>query len=115
VKALALLAALIFAGAAVADDGRATARYAPAQLEMAHQSLERAREAALMGQLSLAGTLAWEASVDARLAWAMSDAPAIRGPAARVFHEASRLVRQMADRQSREALATAPVDRPAVR
>jgi hypothetical protein len=108
VKALALLAALVFAGTAVADDLRATARYAPAQLQMAQQSLERAREAALMGQASLAGTLAWDASVDARLAWEMSDSPAIRGAAARVFQEASLLARQVADRQPREALATAP-------
>ena len=107
-KVLALLVALVLTGTAVADDVRATARYAPAQLQMAQQSLERAREAALMGQASLAGTLAWDASVDARLAWGMSDAPAIRGPAAQVFQEARRLVRQLADRQSRGALATAP-------
>jgi hypothetical protein len=74
----------------------ATARYAPAQLEMAQQSMQRAREAMLMGQGPLAAQLAWEASVDARLAWAMSDAAAVRAPAAAIAAEAARLVRQAA-------------------
>lgn len=74
----------------------ATARYAPDQLEMAQQSMQRAREALLMGDGSLAGQLAWQASVDARLAWAMSDAAAVRAPAAEIATEAARLVRQAA-------------------
>lgn len=87
-----LAAALLFPLAAAADD--ATARFAPDQLAMAQQSMQRAREAMLMGEGSLAGQLAWEASVDARLAWAMSDAAAVRAPAAAIAAEASRLVRQ---------------------
>jgi hypothetical protein len=97
----ALLIGLLVPVVWAAGDISAATRYAPAQLQIAQQSLERAREAALMGQASVAGTLAWGATVDARLAWGMSDSPAIRGPAARVFQEANRLVRQMADRRSR--------------
>ena len=92
---MAALALALLAPLAAAADG-ATARYAPDQLEMAEQSMQRAREAMLMGQDSLAGQLAWEASVDARLAWAMSDAAAVRGPAAAIAAEAARLVRQAA-------------------
>jgi len=42
------------------------------------------------------GVAALEASVDARLAWAMSDAAAVRAPAAAIAAEAARLVRQAA-------------------
>lgn len=76
--------------------GEPTARFAPDQLEMAQESMQRAREAMLMGESSLAGQLAWEASVDARLAWGMSDAAAVRAPAAAIAAEAARLVQQAA-------------------
>ena len=108
-----MLVALVFPVTAAAGELSGIARYAPAQLQMAQQSLDRAREAALMGQASLAGSLAWGASVDARLAWGMSDSWAIRAPAAQVFREATRLVRQVAERQSRTAVAASPVE-PAV-
>jgi len=93
-----LLALLVLPFAASADN--ATARYAPAQIEMAQRSLERAREAMVMGEGSLAGQLAWQASVDARLAWAMSDSAAVRTPASAIAAEASRLVRQAARARS---------------
>jgi hypothetical protein len=93
---LVLLAAcLALSGAAAAGD-RATERYAPDQLQMAQSSLELARAAAALGDAQLVGTYAWQASVDARLAWAMSDSAAVRGPAARIFDEASRLVHRAA-------------------
>ena len=100
-KLACLLACLVVPLAASAES--ATARYAPAQLEMAQQSLERAREAMLMGQGSLAGELAWQASVDARLAWAMSDSAAVRAPAAAIVGEASRLVREAVAARSASA------------
>ena len=91
-----LLVALVLPATAVAGDAIGTARYAPVQLELAQESLQQAREAALMGQLSLAGRLAWVASLDARLAWGMSESAAVRIPAARVFGEATRLVHETA-------------------
>ena len=94
-RLLVLLAALALSSVAAAGD-RATERYAPDQLQMAEQSLQSAREAALRGDISLAGTLASQASLDARLAWQMSDSAAVRGPAARIFNEASRLAHQAA-------------------
>lgn len=100
----ALVALLLIPLGAAAED--ATARYAPAQLEMARQSLERAREAMVMGQGSLAGELAWQASVDARLAWGMTDSWAVRAPAARIASEAARLVRQAVAARSDAALAS---------
>ena len=93
-RGLALLLSLFVPLTAAAQS--ATERYAPAQLEMAQQSMQRAREALLMGEGWLAGRLAWQASVDARLAWAMSEAPAVRTPAAAIAAEAARLVRQAA-------------------
>lgn len=93
-RGVALLLSLLVPLAAAAEN--ATARYAPAQLEMAQQSMQRAREAMLMGEGPLAAQLAWQASVDARLAWAMSDAAAVRAPAAAIAAEAARLVRQAA-------------------
>ena len=93
-RAVPLLLCLLVPVTAAAQS--ATARYAPDQLEMAQQSMQRAREALLMGEGSLAGQLAWEASVDARLAWAMSDAADVRAPAAAIAAEAERLVRQAA-------------------
>lgn len=92
--------ACLYIPLAIAGDN-ATGRYAPAQLEMAQHSLERAREAMLMGEGSLAGELAWQASVDARLAWAMSDSPAVRSPAAAIAAEAARLVHQAAAQRNR--------------
>ena len=93
-RGVVLLLSLLVPLTAAAEN--ATARYAPAQLEIAQQSMQRAREALLMGEGSLAARLAWQASVDARLAWAMSDAATVRAPAAAIAAEAARLVRQAA-------------------
>jgi len=76
----------------------ATARYAPAQLEVARDFLDRARDAALLGESALAGRFAWQASVDARLAWGMSDSAAVRVPAAQIYEEANRIAHQAAMR-----------------
>jgi hypothetical protein len=74
----------------------ATERYAPDQLEMAQQSLLRARAASQLGDRSLAGKLAWEASVDARLAYGMSESPSVQNAAAEVLSEAQSLAHQAA-------------------
>ena len=92
-----LIAACLALPVGALAQGRATERYASAQLEMAQSSLELARQAAAAGDAMLVGSYAWGASIDARLAWAMSDSHAVRGPAARVLEEASRLVRRAAN------------------
>jgi chromosome condensin MukBEF complex kleisin-like MukF subunit len=92
VRVAVLLVALVFSPGAHGEP--ATARYAPAQLAVAQDFLQRAREAAAAGDGSLVGKLAWQASLDARLAWGMSESWAVRAPAARIFDEARRLVRQ---------------------
>ena len=94
-----IFVALIAIGSSVAFGARgepATARYAPAQLEVARDFLDRARDAALLGESALAGRFAWQASVDARLAWGMSDSAAVRVPAARIYEEANRIAHEAA-------------------
>lgn len=86
---------LALAAAARADPA-ATERYAPAQLRVANDLLERARAAAARGDSALAGKLAWQASFDARLAWGMSDSPHLRSEAAEVGGAASALIRRLA-------------------
>jgi len=93
-RGMVLVLSLLVPLAAVAEGP--TARYAPAQLDIAQQSMQGAREALLMGERALAARLAWQASVDARLAWAMSEAAEVRTPAAAIAAEAARLVRQAA-------------------
>jgi hypothetical protein len=88
---LAVLLACLLPGIACAGEA-ATARFAPAQLEMASESLQRARDAVVVGDRSLARSLAWQASVDARLAWRMSESWAVRAPAARIFDEARKIL-----------------------
>jgi hypothetical protein len=73
----------------------ATARYAPAQLRFAEEGLARAGDARARGELLLAERLAAQASLDARLAWSMSEAPALRHEAVQTHRRAAALMRAM--------------------
>jgi hypothetical protein len=97
----ALLALFLLAAAPSALGEPATARYAPVQLRVAQDLLERARAAAALGEVGQAGKLAWQASLDARLAWGMSESPHLRAEAAAVGGAASALIARLAGRQRR--------------
>ena len=86
------LALLLLLPAVCAADELATERYAPAQISVAQDLLQRARAAAARGEAGRAGKLAWQASLDARLAWGMTDSAELRADAARVGGEASALI-----------------------
>ena len=73
----------------------ATARYAAAQLGVAQVELKLAREARARGDALLAERLAVQAALDARLAWTMSDSPALRNDAADLHRRAALLRRSM--------------------
>ena len=77
--------------AATAHAERATERYAPAQLSVAQDLLERARAAVALEQYTAAATYAQEAQVDARIAWGMTDAPALRAEAEKIHGAAAAL------------------------
>ena len=91
-RTLFLVAALLLPLAAHAE--RATERYAPDQLGVARDLLERARASASLQEYAAAATYAREAELDARLAWGMSDAPELHAEAAAVGGEARALARQ---------------------
>lgn len=74
----------------------ATERYAAAQLSVARDLLARARAAAAQGDHALAGKLAWQASLDARITWAMTESQWLRAEAARVGGAARMLVTRLA-------------------
>ena len=97
----ALLVLFLLAAPPVAFAEPATARYAPAQLRVAQELLERARAAAALGETGAAGKLAWQASLDARLAWGMSESPQLRADAAAVGGAASALIARLARRERR--------------
>lgn len=82
-------AALLACGAAHAE--RATERYAPAQLSVARDLLERARAAAALEEHAAAAMYAREAEVDARIAWGMTDAASLRAEAAALASQAQAL------------------------
>ena len=71
---LLLFPAVLFIATAHAE--RATERYAPAQLSVAQDLLERARAAAALEDHNAAAAYAQQAEVDARIAWGMTDASA---------------------------------------
>ena len=96
-RALVVLV-LALAGAPAAHAELATERYAPAQIRMAQDVLERARAAAALGDVARAGKLAWQASLDARLAWAMTESAALRADAAEVGGAALTLTARLAGR-----------------
>ena len=99
-RALALLVLVLGTSPLCAQP--ATERYAPAQIGMAQELLERAHAVARLGDRSRAGRLAWQASLDARLAWEMSESPALRAEAAALFAQAQRYVRYWASSDSSE-------------
>jgi hypothetical protein len=72
-----------------------TERYAPAQLRVAQTLLEQARAHAALGELELARRLAWQATVDARLAWGMTESTHLRAEAAEVGGAASVLATRL--------------------
>lgn len=92
-----LALALLLAPPAYAD--AATEQYAPVQLGVARDLLERARARAALGEVVLAARLAWQASFDARLAWGMTESQYLRAEAAEVGGAASTLLRQLAARR----------------
>ena len=91
-----LLLLPLLAAALVLHAEPATERYAPAQLRMGYDLLERARTAVARGEAELAGQLAWQASLDARLAWGMTESPALRAEAAELGGSANALIRRLA-------------------
>ena len=69
----------------------ATAQFAGAQLLMAQTALEGARAALQQHDYAMARRLAAQASLDARLAWGMTDSAAARRDAAEFSRQAERL------------------------
>jgi hypothetical protein len=92
----AFLVIFCLSATAAYADPAATERYAPAQLRVAYDLLERARAAAARGESRIAGQLAWQASLDARLTWGMTESEALRAEAAEVGGAAHALVTQLA-------------------
>lgn len=90
-----LLLCLLFLPLSLLAD-EATERYAPAQLGVARAMLEAARAAAAQGDVHRAGKLASQASLDARLAWQMTESEWLRADAARVGGDASALMAELA-------------------
>jgi hypothetical protein len=86
---LLFLAAALLAFCAHAE--RATERYAPAQIFVARDLLERARAAAALDEYAAVRTFAQQAQVDARIAWGMTDTPALRAEAEAILAEARAL------------------------
>src|SRR5688572_13112708 len=89
---------LALGGSPAAYAELATERYAPAQIRMAQEVLEKAHAAAALGDLSRAGKLAWQASLDARLAWAMTESAVLRADAAEIGGAALKLNARLAGR-----------------
>ncbi len=90
--------------AAFAHAERATERYAPTQISVAEDFLERARAAASLEEYDTARLYAQQAELDARLAWGMTDAAQLRAQAASIIGRAAALA----------AAAVPPPPRPAV-
>lgn len=92
----ALLLLLLWFAAPAAYAEPATERYAPAQLRVARDLLEHARASAALGETTRAGKLAWQASLDARLAWRMTESEQLRAEAAQVGGAARALITRLA-------------------
>lgn len=90
---------LMVLAATMAHAETPTERYAPAQLRVARDFLEQAKLAALRGESERAGKLAWQAGLDARLAWGMTESEHLRAEAARIGASASVLVGRLAGRR----------------
>ena len=74
--------------------GPATERYAPLQLQIARQSLERARAVRAV-DAELAARIARQALLDAHLAHRMTESRPLQWEAARIAEESSRLARRL--------------------
>lgn len=86
------LVALVLLGVvAVARAEAPVAQFAGAQLSIAESALEQARAALALHEYPKARQLAAQASLDARLAWGMSESPALRRAAVEVSRQAERL------------------------
>ena len=83
---------------------RATERYAPAQISVARDFLERARAAAALEDYGAARTYAQQAELDARIAWGMTDAAALQAQAAQIAADAATLT----TRSPRQAAGSYP-------
>jgi hypothetical protein len=81
---------IVLSSAAHAE--RATERYAPAQIFVARNLLDRARAAAALEDRGSAATYAQQAQVDARIAYGMTDAPALRAEAADIAAQAQAIL-----------------------
>jgi hypothetical protein len=90
-----VMAAFVLFLPMLAHAERATERYAPTQLGVAHDFLDRARAAASQHDYATAGKLAWQAQVDARIAWGMTDAGGLRAEAAAITADATALTRSL--------------------
>lgn len=104
--ALAAISALLSSTPVAAQSG--AARYAGVQLEIAQSFLRQARIAAARPDFARAGKLAWQAGVDARLAWAMADSSLLREEAAEVSRDAATLVDALAASSRDRAAASYP-------
>jgi hypothetical protein len=91
----ALLLLTLIAAALPLQAELATERYAPAQLRVAQDLLERARARAALGEVEAASILARQAGFDARLAWGMSESEQLRAEAAAVGGQAGALVTRL--------------------
>jgi hypothetical protein len=104
---LRLLVALLLASAA-ATSARAeapVARFAPLQLQIARESMREARLRAATDPV-MAGNLARQAGLDARLAWGMSSSLPLRAAAAEVASDSAALLHQLGMRAARSADAS---------
>ena len=85
-----ILAAMVIAPA-IAWGEPPIAAFAPAQLRLAEDVLQRAEEALAQRDFELARRLAAQAGLDARLAYGMTDSAFLRRDAARVHERSARL------------------------
>ena len=89
IRPAALVVLLGLSGVLHADP--ATAPYAADQLRFAEDTLEQARTALAAHDFAKAMRLAAQASLDARLAWSMSDSSTLRRAAVEVNRQAQGL------------------------
>jgi hypothetical protein len=90
-RRLVLLGVAIVVLPLAAQAERATERYAPAQIGVARDFLERARAAAALEDYGAARTYAQQAELAARIAWGMTDAAALQAEAAQIAADAASL------------------------
>ena len=86
-----LVALLLLSVLSAARAEPPAAQFAGAQLGMAEAALEQARAALALHEYPKARQLAAQAALDARLAWGMSESPAVRRVAVEVSRQAERL------------------------